>query len=137
MGKASRDKGASFERRVANDLKALGVDARRGLGQSRAGGEVPDVDVAGWWIECKHHKDPPSMGAVLRQAEDASDGTRCCLAIVKTTGKGIRCGIRLSDFCEALAIPGVEPPIDRWIVGLSYEDALSLVARNVLVTMRQ
>lgn len=137
MGKASRDKGARFEREVASDLRDAGVPALRGIGQSRSAGEVPDVDVEGWWIECKSRKSPPSLEATLRQAEDASQRSRLCLAIVKTTGKGIRCGIRLSDFCEALAIPGVEPPIDQWIVGLSYADALSLVARSVLVTMRQ
>lgn len=53
MGKASRNKGAAWEREVARMLRAAGVPARRGLGQARSASEVADVQVDGWWVECK------------------------------------------------------------------------------------
>ena len=33
--------------------EVLGRDVRRGLGQTRAGGEVPDVVCPPYWVECK------------------------------------------------------------------------------------
>jgi hypothetical protein len=53
MGKASRDKGAAWEREVAKMLRAAGVPARRGLGQARSASEVADVQVEGFWVEAK------------------------------------------------------------------------------------
>ena len=53
MGKASRDKGAAWEREVAKMLRAAGVPAKRGLGQARSASEVADVQVEGYWVECK------------------------------------------------------------------------------------
>ncbi len=56
MGRYSRTKGAAFEREIANALKVLWPGARRGIGQARNAGEVPDVDGTPYWIETKHHK---------------------------------------------------------------------------------
>ena len=67
----ARRKGKSFEREVANAFKKVYPNARRGLGQARAAGEVPDVALAGpFWIECKAHKRPNIIHA-LEQAEGA------------------------------------------------------------------
>ena len=33
--------------------EVLGRDVRRGLGQTRTGGEVPDVVCPPYWVECK------------------------------------------------------------------------------------
>ncbi len=49
-----RVKGADFERRVANDLRGVFPEARRGLGQAR-GAEQCDVEGTPLWIEAKHH----------------------------------------------------------------------------------
>src|SRR5690606_40442438 len=74
-------KGATFERWVANQLKQLWPEARRGVGQARAGSEVPDVSHTPFWIEAKHRK-KCSIPAAYRQAVEATDG-RPVLVITK------------------------------------------------------
>jgi len=75
MGKLSRTKGCAFERHIANRLKLIYPHARRGIGQARAGGEVPDVDGTPMWIECKHERRPNPFAA-LKQARLALTDTR-------------------------------------------------------------
>lgn len=67
MGKMQREKGRKFEGEIARMLKPLWPNARRGIGQARAGGEVPDVDGTPYWLELKHHKRPPSVHAAHAQ----------------------------------------------------------------------
>ena len=82
-GRMSRNKGAAFERWVANELKKAGLPAKRGLGQARSASEVPDVDLPGWWIECKRHK-KCDREAAWRQAVEAAVGSeRIPVAICK------------------------------------------------------
>jgi hypothetical protein len=52
----SRVKGSIHERAVAAHLAELYPAARRGIGQTRAGGEVPDVTGTPWWVEAKNRK---------------------------------------------------------------------------------
>jgi len=55
MGAKSRTKGASYEREVANKMKAIWPDARRG-GHDQAGPMGrPDVDGTPYWIEAKRY----------------------------------------------------------------------------------
>ena len=75
MGRWQREKGAAFERAIANLLKPLWPDARRGIGQARAANEVPDVDGTPWWIETKAHRQV-SIQAAYRQGIDAAEGRR-------------------------------------------------------------
>jgi hypothetical protein len=82
-GRMSRNKGAAFERWVANELKKAGLPAKRGLGQARSASEVPDVDLPGWWVECKRHR-RCDREAAWRQAVEASVGSgRTPVAICK------------------------------------------------------
>lgn len=71
MGKASRDKGAAWEREVAKMLRAAGVPAKRGLGQARSASEVADVQVEGFWVECKVGGPARYPLKALEQANDA------------------------------------------------------------------
>lgn len=73
MGKMQRNKGATFERLVANKIKSMRPDLmpKRGIGQARSSSEVPDVDIPGLWIECKHHI-KVDVDAAMRQALEAS-----------------------------------------------------------------
>src|SRR5690606_13764125 len=80
-GRRSRTKGASVEREVARQLRALWPGARRGIGQARSGGETPDVIQTPFWIEAKHRK-KCSIPAAYRQAVEATDG-RPVLVITK------------------------------------------------------
>lgn len=81
MGKRSRDKGAAFERAVANVLALVFPGAKRGLVQSRSAKEAPDVIGTPWWVECKVGAKPNILGA-FGQAKEASDG-RPVLVVVK------------------------------------------------------
>jgi hypothetical protein len=86
MSKMQRNKGAGFERDLANYLTAHGLPAKRGIGQARSASEVPDVDLAGFWIECKRHK-RTNPRAALAQAIEASEGTtRMPVAVCRDNG---------------------------------------------------
>ena len=55
MTKMQRNKGASYEREVAQELSDwLGVDCKRKLGAARDGGD--DIQVGQFRIECKRHE---------------------------------------------------------------------------------
>ena len=75
MGAMSRNKGSTWEREVARRLREVfGGGVGRGIGQTRGGSaEAPDVDgVPGWWVECKHGKQP-NLRAALEQARTAEE----------------------------------------------------------------
>lgn len=93
MGKYQRTKGAKFERYVANLWKAAGFpNARRGIGQMRAAGEVADADPLGGeparpergelplWIEAKVGS--PSWRAAMKQAVEAINGRQLIPLVV-------------------------------------------------------
>ena len=98
MSASQRTKGATWERELSARWRASGVypDARRGIGQARSGGEVPDVDGTPWWCELKCGARPDVLGA-LRQGEDASDG-RPVLVVVKRDRVEPVVAMRLADF---------------------------------------
>lgn len=68
-GKGSRRKGHAFERKIANRLKAVWPNAKRGY-QGRDGGAAPDVEGTPYWIECKRRV-RPNIPAAMRQAVEA------------------------------------------------------------------
>jgi hypothetical protein len=70
-GAAPRKKGHDFERWVANQLRRVFPDAKRGLGQTRDGSDVPDVQGTPYWWEAKVGQRPNIQKAV-QQALDAS-----------------------------------------------------------------
>lgn len=101
MGKAQRRKGQDFERAVARLFAAAmpGSDARRGIGQSRSGGEVADVDVPVFWVECKVGARPPVRGA-LEQAQKAAGPGRIPVAVIKEDRRQPFVVLTLDDFLE-------------------------------------
>jgi hypothetical protein len=81
MGKLSRTKGATFERQIAKDLRAIFPNAKRGL-QARGGGaEVADVIGVPFHVECKHGIQPSPRAALYQATRDTDDLTP--VAIVK------------------------------------------------------
>jgi hypothetical protein len=80
-GRYSRNKGANFERLVANLLRPVFSESRRGIGQARSAGEVADVEGTPFWVECKRHKKCSVPGA-MQQAQAATDG-RPCVVVTK------------------------------------------------------
>lgn len=51
-GRRNRQKGAEYERDVANAFKLVYPEARREHGQTRDGGDAADVEGTPFWIEC-------------------------------------------------------------------------------------
>lgn len=118
MGKSQRDKGATWEREVANRIRErTGWPTKRGLGQARSGGEVADVDgLPGWWIECKVGAHPPTTKA-LEQAEAASPPGTKCVAIVKKDRHEPMAVFRLGSAVSATMTPDaiISTTFDVWI----------------------
>ena len=97
-------KGASYERTVASLLEPVYPNAQRGIGQSRFGGEVPDVKGTPFWIEAKHRKAPNILAAVLQAIEakrvsrDAQHAHLPVLAITRRNGHPDLATMQLTDF---------------------------------------
>jgi len=78
MGAHSKRKGNVYERQTATWYRGLGIECKRGW-QSREGCDDPDVVLENFswpnrlWIECKHHKKPPSAFAAMKQAQEAME----------------------------------------------------------------
>ena len=71
MSKYQREKGARFEREIANKLKEVfGPRTTRSSGQCFSGDTRADVDCPEIWVECKVGK-RPNIKAALEQAEAA------------------------------------------------------------------
>lgn len=84
MGKYQRDKGANFERTIANLFKEQGFNARRGgFAQAQNSTNEPDVivdDLPGLWIECKKGARTFPIAA-LKQAREAGGPTSIPIAV--------------------------------------------------------
>jgi uncharacterized protein YunC (DUF1805 family) len=103
IGKSSITKGKVFERAMANLLKGIYPQARRGIGQARAGGEVPDVDGTPFWVEAKAHK-KVQIQAAFAQAVEASAGKRPVLVVSKDNGQPVLATMKLDVLLRILAI---------------------------------
>tara|TARA_Y100000310_G_scaffold24676_2_gene23698 strand:- start:3510 stop:3866 length:357 start_codon:yes stop_codon:yes gene_type:complete len=105
MGKAQREKGARFEREVANILKEVfGPRTIRSSGQCFSGDTRADVDCPELWVECKVGLRPNIKGA-LKQAEEASalaQTDKMCVAVCKWDREKPIISMRLDDFVEIL-----------------------------------
>jgi len=98
----SRTKGHSYERTVAKQFAEVmpGADIKRGLGQCRAGSDVPDVVTPWFWVECKRGK-KTNIKAALRQAEAAcGDRPLYCIAVTRDDRDDAMVTMRFDDFLE-------------------------------------
>lgn len=104
MGKLSRNKGATFERLVANMLKEVYSNARRGVGQTQSSGNGADVEGTPFWVECKHGKQP-NIRAAYKQAIEARKETndaREVLVVTRRDREPIMATIELKTLIEIL-----------------------------------
>jgi hypothetical protein len=102
IGRRSKRKGARFELEIADELRVVWPMARRGIGQARFGGEVPDVDCTPFWVECKHRAHP-NVPAALAQATEAATSqksTKPPLAVTRANGGPIVASLYLADFLK-------------------------------------
>jgi hypothetical protein len=103
MGASQRRKGGRFERAVAAAFRVVFPGAKRGLGQARAGGEVPDVDVPGFWPEAKAHRLTNPRAALAQAIAAAGSSGRVPIAVCKDDGMEPLVHLRLEDFVALLA----------------------------------
>lgn len=107
MGKYSRDKGARFEREIANRLKEVfGPRVTRSSGQCFSGDTRADVDCPDFWVECKVGK-RPNIKAALEQAEEARESSRSIktpVAICKWDRDEAIASMRIDVFIQLLKL---------------------------------
>lgn len=74
-GSHSRNKGQRFERWVANQLREIGIDARRNVSESQTGnaGDIKIECNAPLVIQCKHYAKRPPIQAAVREAREVAD----------------------------------------------------------------
>lgn len=102
-GKGSRVKGSRFERELANLFtEKLGVEFKRGLGQTRSGGkEVSDIysESAEWLhIEAKRQKRCNIKAAMQQAILDTKESKKTPVVITKDDHSEILVTMRLEDF---------------------------------------
>ena len=90
QGRYSRNKGATYEREIAILLRVLWPEARRGIGQTRAAGEVPDVDGTPYWLELKCTRSPNVHKAYAQavMAQEKRPAKRPVVVVSRKTGDG-------------------------------------------------
>lgn len=151
VGKLSRNKGKTFERAIANDLReALGLDhatVKRGIQSRFGGGEVPDVMVEGLPIhwEVKHDNSVAPIAALRQAAADVATrrAAELPVAIVKRDRTSpvvwmyagdlfvlllawrSKCGIGASSDPEAVAHRRETPPL---LVSMAWSEFLVILA---------
>lgn len=98
-GKGARAKGAQFERDIAKYFTENGIDAQRGLGQTRGGGEeIADVETEFIHIEAKRQK-RCNIKAAMRQAiADTTKKSDIPVVITKDDRQPILVTLQLDDF---------------------------------------
>lgn len=90
----SRDKGASFERKICSMIKdALGYDAKRNLDQYQVGGA--DIEIPGWSIECKAYLKGTTYRKDWWEQCVSNCGDKEPVLIYKFNNHPIKCVIRL------------------------------------------
>lgn len=99
-GAGARRKGAQFERDLAKLISdKTGIEAKRGLGQTRAGGEeVSDVDMDIVHIEAKRHKRCNIKAALRQSISDANVNGKIPIAITKDDREPILCTMLFEDW---------------------------------------
>ncbi len=98
-----REKGARFEREVANAFRVLFPEARRGIGQARAANEVADVDGTPFWPECKRGAGSTVDAALAQALASKKPMTGPPVAIVRRNGKRATASMYLDDYLFMLA----------------------------------
>lgn len=111
QGRASRDKGHSYEREIAGRLREEVYDGdekvKRGLGQARQSGEVSDVQTPDFWIECKRMKRVNIAKAMGQASEDVmknSDAYRIPVVVSKSDHEPATVTMFLEDWLELVKL---------------------------------
>ena len=101
-GRGARAKGANFERDLAKLFRQyLDIEAQRGLGQTRGGGEeIADVEMKYIHVEAKRHKRCNIKAALNQAISDCSQKEKIPVAITKDDRKPILVTMKFEDWIE-------------------------------------
>ena len=101
-GARSRNKGHNYERELVLFFRRWfpTTPIKRGLGQTRGGGECPNVEMRHIWIVAKRGK-KTNIKAALRQAIEAKD-ERVPIAVCRDDHAEATATLLLSDFMPML-----------------------------------
>lgn len=121
-GRGARAKGFAFEREIAKEFSdATGLDFKRGLGQTRGGGnEVPDVLPPEGelrkliHIECKRQKRCSIKGAMEQALNDIGKESNIPIVITKDDRKDALVTMKLEDWM---------PIFSQWLKNYNAQDA--------------
>jgi hypothetical protein len=104
MGKMSRDKGKAGEREVAELLRSMGIQARRGA-QYSGNNESPDVvsSLEGMHIEVKRTERLDLYGALEQAKEDLGGGLKMPVVIHRRNRKPWVCIFYAEDILPLLS----------------------------------
>lgn len=95
----SRDKGARFERQIANVLKERGYEARRGQQYCGTNGDADVIGLPGVHIECKAVERLNVSAAYAQSQRDARDG-EVPVVVHKKSREPIMITLLLDDFLD-------------------------------------
>lgn len=102
-GRGARLKGANFERELAKYFNSHfdEINAKRGLGQTRGGGEeIADVEIDYIHIEAKRHKQCNIKAALTQASTDCKQKDKIPVAITKDDRKPILVTMYMDDWIE-------------------------------------
>jgi hypothetical protein len=102
-GRGARLKGANFERELAKYFNShfAQMNAKRGLGQTRGGGEeIADVEMDYIHVEAKRHKRCNIKGALNQALEDCKSKEKIPVAITKDDRKPILVTMLIDDWIK-------------------------------------
>ena len=134
IGRYARTKGARFEREVAEALRVLFPEAKRGIGQTRCAGEVPDVSGTPLWIEAKFRKKFSILDAMAQAERAAAMNTQTPKHSVviwrKLRARSLSVACRLELLIQLWTLQPLRlAGGPSTMVHLEFEDWLSLVRR--------
>lgn len=99
----SRDKGARFEREIANALKEYGYDARRTAQYCGNTGDASDVvGLPGFHIECKHQEKMHLYDWMEQAVRDSATTVETPIVIHKQNRKDTLVTMRFEDFMDVI-----------------------------------
>lgn len=102
-GRGARLKGANFERELAKYFNSHfhQMNAKRGLGQTRGGGEeIADVEMQYIHVEAKRHKRCNIKAALNQAIEDSKEKEKLPVAITKDDRKPILVTMEIDHWIE-------------------------------------
>ena len=104
-GAHSRNKGARFERWVANQLCDAGFDARRNVRETQLGNSG-DIDInAPLVIQCKRYAKRPPVREAIREAQEVADRRGFhAIAITRADNDEAMAHMPASDLFELLRL---------------------------------